>query len=539
MFKNLLILLMMTASATLVKAQQVLYITAQTDQTVYITGEEIWVYGSITGSGETPKSIQVQLLDRKGIARVEASLLNNNGTFSGSMIVPADLLSDYYFLDGYARGYASSIEMRPVLVVNPRTPIMPCSSVLPMSETTVQQAQQIQLATDKSTYAKREKVDVSATGIPAGSAVSITVQRYDRLAAFADSIIRPFHLLVQHPAMGEKETEGNIIKARILSTMEGTPKKGIRVFAAIVGDQAKISSCVSDMDGRLRFILPFVYGETQVVFSAEGTAEQRYRIEMEEDNTNQGAINFPCLQINETLRPDIEERILSIRTQKGYFGDPLKQYVIGPADTTDFYGKPDHQYALDDYVRFPDMMEILLEFVPEVRVRNGETALPVVQILDEPYKTYFESAGMVMLDGIPIQDIKELLAFNPLLIKSIDVMSRKYYLGDITLNGVLHYKTYKGDLAGFTLPARDVIYPFSGIQIPASPVFKSYDTNRDNPLPDFRNLLYFEQNSRLSSEAKPVLSFYSSDATGAYKLVITGRDKAGNAIYGETKINIE
>jgi len=126
-----------------------------------------------------------------------------------------------------------------------------------------------------------------------------------------------------------------------------------------------------------------------------------------------------------------------------------------------------------------------------------------------------------------------------LLIKSIDVMSRKYYLGDTTLNGVLHYKTYKGDLTGFALPARDVIYPYSGIQIPASPVFRSYDTNRDNPLPDFRNLLYLDLSLKATNNQRLVVPLYTADSEGRYRVIIHGFGQSAGLIYGEQFINIQ
>ncbi|ULQ51307.1 hypothetical protein [Flavihumibacter fluvii] len=510
------------------------------DQNVYVCGEDIWLEGDITTAALTPKSVQVQLLDRKGQVKAEVRLLHIQGKFSGSMEVPTDLISDYYFLDTYVPGLASSVEMRPLLVINPKIPPATCS-VSPQQSAAdqLQTLQKVGLDTDKDTYTRREKVVVNSKGLPVNANYTVIVKRYDLLAEFADSVSSSFHLQSEHPAMGEFETEGNIINARVRSSIEGAPKKGIRLFASVMGDQAKITSGVSDDEGRVRLILPFIYGETQVVFSIEGSNDQRYRIEMEEDSTIHPPIDFPCLNLTERMRTAIEERVLSYRSQKGYFGGPLKKYTILASDTTDFYGKPDHFYALDNYVRFPDMKEILLEFVPEVRVRNGETNSPVLQVLDEPFKSYFETNGLVMLDGIPIQDMKALMAFDPLLVKSIDVMSRKYYLGDTLFNGVVHYKTYKGDLAGFTLPERDIIYPYSGIQIPAAPDFRNYDNKTFDPQPNLRNLLYFDNSTQANSDGRQVIRFFTSDADGRYKIVLSGKDQNGVSFYGEKIIDIE
>src|SRR5689334_6769749 len=121
MLKNVLIVLLTLCCCEAASAQ--LFIEAHTDQSVYLSGEELWVDGMITGTTVQPKFIQVQLLDRKGILKAEARLLNHDGKFSGSLEMPLELGTDYYFLDAYLLGNASVMEMQPVLVINPKIPL--------------------------------------------------------------------------------------------------------------------------------------------------------------------------------------------------------------------------------------------------------------------------------------------------------------------------------------------------------------------------------------------------------------------------------
>lgn len=541
MLKLLLHTVLFLLPALVVSAQQPdkLGISVIADQNVYVSGEEIWLEGRLDAPSPSLKYVQVQLLDRKGISRASLRLLNLQGRFSGMLELPAELASDYYFLDAFAEGIPSSVNRQPVLVINPKLPPATCSVPVALNRETVSTpSQKLEISTSKDQYNSREEVIVTSS-LPAGVEYALVVKRSDLLSDMVDSMSAGVKLHALHEARGERETEGNLIRARISSTMESTPQRGVRLYVAVMGDQAKISSGVSDADGIVSLVLPFIYGETQLVFSLEGNNDQRYRIEMLEDSVPPVPIVFPCLQLNESMRAAMEERILAFRAQKGYFGGTGKQFHVQDSDTTDFYGRPDHFYALDNYVRFPDMKEVLVEFVPEARVRESNSGAPVLQVLDEPYKTFFEPNALVLLDGIPVQDIKALLAFDPLLIRSVDIMSRKYYLGDQLFHGIIHYKTYTANLSGFTLPDRDVIYPYNGIQIPADPTFRTYEKNPADPLPDFRNLLYKASVEKSLQDRKNETRFFTSDADGRYKIVVRGQDAGGATYYGEKIISVQ
>ncbi|MBZ5858706.1 hypothetical protein [Flavihumibacter profundi] len=526
-------------TAVLAQVEPAVTMELQSDQGVYITGEDIWINGFLSGSAPMPKYIQVQLLDRKGRARAEVKLLNTNGSFSGFLEVPGNLVSDYYFLDSYVKGQASSVEMRPVMIINPRYPPATCSLGNTTANPLILPKPQLVITTDKPVYAKRDPVKIDFNGLATGTNISLYVSRKDMLSDFVDSFSYQYKMLSVHSARGERETEGHLVNIKVMAVAGNAPLKGVRVFAAVIGDQAKLSFGISGDKGQVTFILPLVYGESRIVFSVDEKSEQQCRIEMEDESEVHPAIDFPCLQLTENMRAAIEDRILNSKAAKGFYGDALKRYTIQDADTTDFYGKPDAHYMLDDYTRFPEMKDILLEYVPEARVRNEGDVKPVIQILNAPTKGYFSTSGLVLLDGIPLQDTKQLLSLNPLLLKSIDLVTRKYFLGELQFNGIIQYKSYKSDLAGFALSPRDVIYPFNGVQIPSSPNFADHSNGADEHLPNLRNLLYRELNIAVPENGRKTISFFTADAAAEYKVVVKGKDKNGNAVYGETSFIVQ
>jgi hypothetical protein len=232
-------------------------------------------------------------------------------------------------------------------------------------------------------------------------------------------------------------------------------------------------------------------------------------------------------------------RMLAKNISQAFYTDSTTLYSPADLDTTDFYGKPDARYLLDDYVRFPDMKEILLEFVPEVRVKNPEGETPSIQVLNDPYKAYFTQNTLVLLDGVAIKNVKDLFAMDPLLLRSIDVVSRKFFLGPLQFNGIVHYKSYKKDLAGFALNANEVIYPFTGVQSTTRPLFPEFTVKSNKRLPDFRNLLFRDLNLISKKSMVNKFGFYSSDATGNFKVMVRGVDKNGAWVYGEKMISVK
>jgi hypothetical protein len=144
-----------------------------------------------------------------------------------------------------------------------------------------------------------------------------------------------------------------------------------------------------------------------------------------------------------------------------------------------------------------------------------------------------------MLDGIPIQHVNELLEFDPLKLKSIDVISRLYYLGDIQFNGIINYKSYTKDLAGFTLTPADVIYTFRGAQGYPVPKFFKHQALKKNGLPDFRNLLFKEAIFNNNFKESLTIAFSASDSNGNFKIVIRGWDITGKSVANASTFTVQ
>ena len=117
---------------------------------------------------------------------------------------------------------------------------------------------------------------------------------------------------------------------------------------------------------------------------------------------------------------------------------------------------------------------------------------------------------------MPIFDIDKIMAFDPLKVKKLEVITNRYFLGPFTFPGVVSYTTYTGDLAGFQLDPRAVSLNYEGLQRQRIFYSPQYDNQkqRESRMPDRRNLLFWAPQVTLDKEGKQQLEFYTSDLIG-------------------------
>jgi hypothetical protein len=226
-----------------------------------------------------------------------------------------------------------------------------------------------------------------------------------------------------------------------------------------------------------------------------------------------------------------------VQAQNNFRPEEKSRLVISNPDTTDFYGKPDKRYMLDDYTRFPNMEEILTEFVTEVRIRKIRETTDL-QVLNAPYKMFFDAPALVLIDGVPVTDIRQLLELDPLKLRSIDVVSRKFYMGKHSYPGIVHYKSYQGNLGGYTLPVDAAVYNFEGTQLQKEYISPDYSQPGDARIPDFRNLLYWSPYVKTGTGGKKRFDIFSGDLEGNYKIRVEGISNSGKTLTGLTYIDI-
>lgn len=326
------------------------------------------------------------------------------------------------------------------------------------------------------------------------------------------------------------EYEGHMVEGRVVHKTSGDAGKRMTGFLSVPGKQFAFSNAVSDDKGDIRFVIKDFFGTEELIVQTDFRKDSMYRIDainpFSEDTSSVPVTPF---DVSENHKNSLVMRSIGVQSQNVFYSDSIRRFLLPQrADTTSFYGSPDKQYSLDDYTRFVTMEEVLREFVAEVRLRKQKDSFRF-QVLNAPYKLFFEEDPMILIDGVPVFDINKIVSFDPLKIERIDVVTQRYYHGSIVNHGIVSYKTYEGDLGGFELHPNALVVAYEGLQLRRefySPVYDS-ENKSQNRLPDFRNVLYWSPGLNTNGKGKGQFSFYTSEIPGTYAVVVCGITKDG------------
>jgi len=443
----------------------------------------------------------------------------------------------------------------------------------------------LNIKTDKPQYGSREKVAVALVAAAAASAsnLSMSVYRLDSLntttapdiaaylalssdlkgfieqpgyylspspeaAAAADNLMLtqgwsrfswPEVLVPLTPAAHLPETHGPIIQARLSQAGAGQPRPGLTAYLAAPSRYAHLSNARSNAAGLLQFETPDWYGPQLLTLQTDPQQDSTSQLTLLDPFWPRYAARpRPRFDLLPRWQVEYARRHLQAQVQQVYSA-PYRQQAAPPADSLAFYGRPDETYLLDKYTRFKVLEEVLREYVPGVLVRTRKDGFHLA-VVDKRNQIILSDHPLVLLDGVPVFNTNKIMAMNPLKIQRLDVMTGHYFHGLSMYEGIISFRTYTGDLEGFTLDSHALMQQYEGLQVPREFYAPRYDTaaDRQRRLPDLRNLLYWNP-AITPGGTESRLDFYTGDQRGRYLVVVQGLTASGTAISSSATFEVK
>ena len=171
---------------------------------------------------------------------------------------------------------------------------------------------------------------------------------------------------------------------------------------------------------------------------------------------------------------------------------------------------------------------MIKEIVPavSVRIRDGQSFFWVDNgIADQQ----FNRGPLILVDGVPFDDVDQILNISMGELESIEVINLKYVLDGRLFEGIIHFITVEGKMAGLEfdhLVFRQAYGALSERSSFQSPEYSS-DSLKNSPLADFRNTLYWKPDLRTREDGSGSFEFYTSDEKGEYTVILEGRSADG------------
>jgi len=383
----------------------------------------------------------------------------------------------------------------------------------------------------KKSFANREKVDVKVTHLSQGN-YSLSVRKVQDLpfikpltslefskkelnttVSFSDSnVILP-------------ELRGEIISG-VLTSKNNLPVNNISVALSIPGKTFEFKLVKTNKEGKFLFNLDKPYYEPNCVIQVLNNYKEDYTITLDQsatfDLTSVTIAND--VKLSSELKSVIEEHSVASQIENTYFekkADTLSRTI----PQAFFYQPIAKEYILDNYTRFPTIKETITEVVKEMHYYNKNNVYSLY-LSDYDPNTEIEEPPLVLIDGLLIQDIKELLEYPAVNIYKICVINQGYSYGNKTFNGVVSFITkkyeYNTNLSGSYIIKTTISNPLA-----KKNYFKPDYSNKDfERIPDYRYQLLWMPELLDNNQ----ISFYTSDQKGTFEIVIEGFTSEGKPI---------
>ncbi len=522
---------------------------------VYVTGEVLWfkLYVQV-GPRQLPSPLSkvayVELLDDHYRPVLQSKIAIDNSTGKGSWLLPATLSGGQYLLRAYTKWIKDNktpIAAAYVSIINPEK-----NAFAHLKKT---------ISTPVTPLAKRTglNIDGLAGHFQPREKISFTLENNDHplqdisIAVYKMDSLEPDPVDCFEKSLATAGTEewghnrpipeysGHLISGRLIDRSTGKPASGIRTLLTVPGDRFHFGNCVSDSNGRLVFDVKRIAGTENIILQYPNTQPGSYRFEIDHpflDPEKSDSLTYAFMPLE--WKKQVEERVTASQLQAAFYNRKKESFFLpGFNDSSAFFGKPDKTYLLDDYTRFASMEEVLREYVSEIQVRKIEGNFRL-RMLNIPYKLYFDENPLVLVDGVPVFDMNKVIALDPLKVRKLDILARKFYLGSLAFNGIAAFSTYNGDLGNLTLDSSVVIMDYPGLQLERQfnmPDYSDSMTKEDRKA-DLRNLLYWNPDIQLQKGRKENLSFYASDLEGDFIMVIQGISQEGVPVFQTKKFSI-
>jgi len=201
-----------------------------------------------------------------------------------------------------------------------------------------------------------------------------------------------------------------------------------------------------------------------------------------------------------------------------------------------FYGKPDQELIMKDYIALPVMQEVFFELLAGVFMKNRRSVYEIT-INDPDYNKPYDAPPGLFVDGVMVKDPATIAGIDPELVEKIDVVREKYIIGDYLFYGLVNVITKAGDFSNVTLPDYAIRLPYRAIDPVPKFISPDYSTTalKKSRIPDFRNTLYWNPSVKTDKEGKARVEFWTSDSDSDFEVNIQGITSEGK-LFSLTKI---
>lgn len=331
------------------------------------------------------------------------------------------------------------------------------------------------------------------------------------------------------------ESEDHYINGRLLTKTGKEAMPDRFVIMSIPGKIPVFQYATTDKNGNFSFKVHIDNKVNDLIIQPDVLAKNAFvSIESPFSDIYFQTENHP--DTTEISLPDyISDRSVNQQVQKIYSisatGDPVKLSFPAPLIRR-FYGTPDVELKMKDYIALPVMEEVFFELLAGVSLKNKKTGYEISMADPNNFKKPYDLPPGLFIDGVMIEDAGMIAKMEPESVEKIDVVREKYFVGDYQFFGVVNLITKTGDFSLPGLPDDAIRLSYQVID----PVYRFFSPDysstekKTKRIPDLRNTLYWNPNIDIDASGHSKVEFWTSDFISDYIVSIQGITKEGKII---------
>ncbi|MEN2283843.1 hypothetical protein AAGF08_17005 [Algoriphagus sp. SE2] len=462
-------------------------------KTVYFGGEKVWISGQVTQDESEEKSIilYAELINRYNESVAIAKIPLEDSQSFNFLQLPQDLPSDNYLLRVFTRisphqSLEKGISQQFITVFNRLAP-----------PDVVGEREEFDFENPNSS----SKIKITSNELNPGENLSVDISAITGVEEISISVLNPFlanqdkiESSMIYESIDSKnilpELFGHIIEAKVEGESLDTTQL---YYVSIHGEKSALLTDRPDTNGSLFFDAGGMKNWKYLVAQADGNKSLiDFNLVSSAPKTHfKDSFSFPVLVISPADEPFLKE-LLKGGQIEGYFVHEYEAYndpvVTGLVE--------DRVYELDDYTRFETVETVIKEYVPEVSVKTVQKKKEF-RAINEVGNFSFDSNPLMLIDAMPVFDSDELAKFDPKGLKTLEILTRTFYLNEEEFPGVLSFSSYKNDFGGFQIPTNGIYVDYEGIQPKIASANSLFDSpDKEDQIMDWRTILYWSKSQK-------------------------------------------